>query len=106
MKRQTVIASLLLLLLTLLCLSGPALAAGEEKITASGKVIPLAYDENDKVVVVSIEGADGSYYDVAPEGKGKELLNHAEKNVEAVGHLLKDEDGYEMLMVESYKLLD
>ncbi|HDS15913.1 MAG TPA: hypothetical protein ENN66_04745 [Proteobacteria bacterium] len=104
MQKKTAITLIFVVLLALLL--GAGLAAGTEMITATGKVIPLAYDENDAVVVVSIEEADGTYYDIAPEGRGKELLALAEKTIEAHGQLVKDEDGYEMLRVDSYKVLD
>ncbi|MBN2705556.1 MAG: hypothetical protein JXR89_03850 [Deltaproteobacteria bacterium] len=104
MQKKTTLTLILVVLLALIFGSG--LPAETEMITATGKVIPLAYDENDAVVVVSIEEADGTYYDIAPEGRGKELLALAEKTIEAQGQLVKDEDGYEMLRIDSYKVLE
>lgn len=109
MQRKIAITSICLLLLSLFLAVGQLQAGDEkvdEKLTVAGKIVPLAFDENDKVVVVSIEGTDGSYYDVAPEGKNHELLGLTGKNIEAVGHLIKDEDGYELLLVEAYKIIE
>ena len=102
MKRQIALTMFCLLIFCLFC----GICGASETINISGKVIPLAFDENDKVVAVSIEASDGTYYDIAPEGKGSELLTYSEKSVTVVGHLVKDADGYETLMVDSYNIVE
>jgi hypothetical protein len=80
-------------------------ATEAEVITITGIVIGL-YDDADKLVLVSIQDSDdGSFHDVSPQGKGNELLDLIDKKVKVTGIIVKDEDGFEILNVQSYTIL-
>ncbi|MBN2809957.1 MAG: hypothetical protein JXR80_10740 [Deltaproteobacteria bacterium] len=103
MHKKILLTTVCLMLISLFY-SASIFAAEKNLITTTGTVIAL-FDDNDKVVGVSIESADGAFYDVSNEGKGKELMALVEKRVEATGFLVEDKDGVEMLTIQSYKVL-
>jgi len=103
MSKKLAITSICLIMMVLFC-STTLFAAEAEVITVTGKVIAL-YNDTNKIIGVSIEGTNGLIYDVSMEGKGKELQALIEKKVEVSGVIKKDQDGFEILTVQSFKVL-
>ncbi|MDD5207474.1 MAG: hypothetical protein PHS17_18745 [Desulfobacterales bacterium] len=61
--------------------------------TISGLILPVEWDESDKVVGVVIETADEESFIVDPDTKGRELLKFMHHKVEVTGRVRPGEYG-------------
>ena len=75
-------------------------------ITAMGVVTPAKWDENDKIVGVSIQTLDEKEYIIELNKIGKELITFIHKRVEAMGSLRKRLDGKQVMKIKSYRMID
>ncbi|GEM_PF-4435284 len=91
-------------LLIMFVISVTAFTAYAEKITIVGTVTAIEFDDNDKVVAVTIDTSDG-YYDVSDNSIGKELLKLSDKNITATGIVGEDKDGNRIITIETYEIL-
>ena len=102
MNKKSVITAICLIVISLL-FSATLFATETNVITTTGMVVGL-YDDAEKVTEVYIEGVNSKYYEVSPEGKGKELMTLVDRKVEVSG-IIETEEGYELLIVQSFKIL-
>ncbi len=102
--KKKLLSALVFVLLIMFVISVTAFTAYAEKITIVGTVIAIAFDDNDKVVAVTIDTAEG-YYDVSDNSIGKELLELLDKNITATGIVGEDKDGNRIITIETYKIL-
>ena len=106
MNKKSVVSTICLIVISLL-FSATLFAAEADVITITGLVVGL-YDDANKIEEVYIEVINSKYYEVSPEGKGKELMALVDENVEVSGIIVKDEndeDDYKTLIVQSFKIL-
>jgi len=75
-------------------------------ITAMGVVTPAKWDENDKIVGVSIQTLDEKEYIVKPDKIGKELITFIHNRVEATGSVRKRLDGKQVMKITCYRMID
>lgn len=75
-------------------------------ITAMGVVTPAKWDENDKIVGVSIQTLDEKEYIVESDKIGKELITFIHNRVEAMGSVRKRLDGKQVIKITSYRTID
>jgi hypothetical protein len=88
-------------------LAGSGLAEENSAATIRGEVEAAQYDDQDRVIQVSIFDGEWGAVLVLNEGRGRELLKHVGAIVSATGQLseIDDESGYlYAIRVESYKL--
>lgn len=102
--KKKLLSSLVFVLLIMSVISVTALTAYAEKITIVGTVTAIEFDDNDKVIAVTIDTADG-YYDVSDNAAGKELLKLLDKNITTTGTVGEDKDGNRTITIETYEIL-
>ena len=73
-------------------------------VRVRGVVIAADWDIADNVTGVAIRTADDKEFVVAPYGKGLDLIENLDEEVEAEGTLRKDWDGTLVIHVRSYTL--
>ena len=91
-----------------------------EEVTITGVVNPVEWDDEDNATAVAItvsseiepeeeeeepETIEEDYY-VADNEKGKELLEHIGKTVEATGTVVEDEEGTKTITVIGFKVIE
>jgi biopolymer transport protein ExbD len=102
--KKKLLSALVFVLLSIFVISVTAFTAYAEKITIVGTVTAIELDDNDKVVAVTIDTADG-FYDVSDNSIGKELLKLSDKNITATGIVGEDKDGNRIITIETYEIL-
>jgi len=102
--KKKLLSALVFVLLIMFVISVTAFTAYAEEITIVGTVTAIQFNDNDKVVAVTIDTADG-YYDVSDNSIGKELLELLDKNITATGIVSEDKDGNRIITIETYKIL-
>lgn len=102
--RKKLLSAWVFALLIMFVIIVTAFTAYAEKITIVGTVTPIEFNDNDKVVAVTIDTAEG-YYDVSDNSIGKELLELLDKNITATGIVGEDKDGNRIITIETYKIL-
>ena len=73
-----------------------------KELTVSGLILPVEWDENDKIIGVVIETADEESYIVEGDKKGQELLKLIHQEVEATGRVKEGEYGNLHIKLTSY----
>ncbi|MDF1594212.1 MAG: hypothetical protein P1P89_22100 [Desulfobacterales bacterium] len=68
-----------------------------------GVVVPRTWDENGRVVAITILTHDEDEYHVESDGRGKELKTFIRENVEVLG-TVKPQDGIKVIQVKKFKL--
>jgi len=68
-----------------------------------GVVVPKTWDENGKVVAITILTHDEDEYHVEAGGRGKELKTFIRENVEVLG-TVKPQEGIKVIQVKDFKL--
>ena len=68
-----------------------------------GVVVPRTWDENGKVVAVTILTHDEDEYHVETGGRGTELKTFIRKNVEVLG-TVNPQNGIKVIKVKDFKL--
>ena len=68
-----------------------------------GVVVPRTWDENGRVVAITILTHDEDEYHVENDGRGKELKTFIRKNVEVLG-TVRPQDGIKVIQVKKFKL--
>jgi len=102
MKRKMLLTGIYVLLITfVMCVT--AVTANADEVTITGTVVAASWDDNDKVIAVSIETDDELYY-VSDNPIGKQLLELLDKKVKVTGIAGEDKDGNRTITVESYKI--
>ncbi len=102
--RKKLLSVLVSVLLIMSFISVTHVTAYADKITIVGIVTAIEFDDNDKVVSVTIDTANG-YYDVTDNAAGKELLKLLDKNVSTTGIVGEDKDGNRTITIETYEIL-
>jgi len=74
------------------------------EIKISGIVIPVDWDEEQRVAEVAIATADEREYRIKKTARGKELFGHLQGYVEATGTLSEGKGGGHVLTVKQYAL--
>jgi len=69
-----------------------------------GVVIPRKWDENGRVVAITILTHDEDEYLIENDGRGKELKAFIRENVEVSG-AVRPQDGNKVVQVKKFKLL-
>jgi len=77
-----------------------------EQIIVTGTVWEDEWDDNNNVTAVVIEADDGEQFLVSNEGKGKELLTLAGKNVKVTGVVGEEVDGWKTITVTAYAVIE
>jgi len=80
------------------------LTAVEMSIT--GMVFADDWDDEDNVTAVVIETAEGEFYNVSEDAKGKELYKLVDKNVKVTGTVIEDIDGEKVITVMAYEVME
>jgi tRNA(Ile2) C34 agmatinyltransferase TiaS len=88
----------------LFVLSGGVLAS-DEKVTLVGTIVAADWDEDGNVVVIELETED-AIYELDLSQAGTALLGHVGDTVEVTGSLQEDEDGWEVLVVRSFSVVE
>jgi acylphosphatase len=101
MNRNLLLSGIFSLLISF-ALGQQAFAA--EKITITGTVQPVAFDENNKVTAVCIETKDGPYT-VINNARGKKLHRRVGKDIKVTGIAGKDKDGNTAIVVKKYEIV-
>jgi hypothetical protein len=84
----------------------PALVGGEEReVTLVGTVIESDWDEDGNAIAVELR-TDDEVYSIASVGRGADLLSYDGQLVEVVGTVSVDDDGWNVLSVSSFTLLE
>jgi hypothetical protein len=78
----------------------------EKEQTIRGTLLPIEWDENDRVVQIVLDTPGQVGYLIHPDGRGRELLQLLRQKVEVTGTLKADEAGDFIISVNGYKLLD
>ena len=78
----------------------------EKEQTLRGTLLPIEWDENDRVVQIVLDTPGQVGYLIHSDGKGRELLQLLRQEVEVTGTLKADEEGDFIISVNGYKLLD
>ncbi|MEW6670392.1 MAG: hypothetical protein AB1427_01735 [Thermodesulfobacteriota bacterium] len=68
-----------------------------------GVVVPRTWDENGKVVAITVLTHDEDEYHVENDGRGKELKAFIRENVEVSG-TVKSQDGIKVIRVKEFNL--
>jgi len=68
-----------------------------------GVVVPRTWDENGRVVAITILTHDEDEYHVENDSRGKELKIFIRENVEVFGSV-KSQDGIKVIHVKKFKL--
>ncbi len=76
-----------------------------DKITITGVVVAMDWDDKDNVVAVSIE-TDSELYYVSENAAGEKLRELLDRGVKVTGIPGKDEEGNKTIAVETYEILD
>lgn len=74
------------------------------EIKITGIVIPVDWDEEQRVAEVAIATADEKEYRIKKTASGKQLFGHLQAYVEATGSLSLRKDGGYVLTVKQYLL--
>ena len=69
-----------------------------------GYVVPVDWDNDDKVIEVSIQ-TDNDDFEVDRNGLGRELLDFLDKEVEVTGIVHEDRYGMKRVTVSDYEVL-
>lgn len=102
--KKKLLSALVFVLLSLFVISGTSFTAYAEKITIVGTVIAIEFDDNDKVIAVTLDTAEG-FYDVSDNSIGKELRELSDKNIKATGIVGEDKEGNRIITIETYEIL-
>jgi hypothetical protein len=89
-------------LLVALC---AVVAADDEEMTLVGRVSAVEWDEDGNVLVVELE-TDDAIYELDLSRGGVALLDQVGATVRVTGALSTDEDGWEVLVVYSFTVLE
>jgi len=76
---------------------------GEDMIKIRGVVVPRKWDENGRVVAVTILTHDEDEYYIENDGRGKELKAFIRENVEVSG-TVRPQEGIKVIQVKKFKL--
>ncbi|MCJ7773295.1 MAG: hypothetical protein MUP22_09210, partial [Desulfobacterales bacterium] len=76
----------------------------EYMLKIRGVVVPRTWDENGKVVAITILTHDEDEYHVENDGRGKELKIFIRENVEVLGSV-KPQEGIKVIQVKKFNLL-
>lgn len=71
-------------------------------VTLTGIVIPVDWDDRQRVIAATLATADEKEYRICATKKGKELLASLQHEIEATGVLERDEKGRNVITVRSY----
>jgi len=71
-------------------------------VTLTGIVIPADWNDRQELTAATLATADEREYRIDPRGKGKELLDYLQHQVEATGALGRDEKGRDVITVKRY----
>ncbi len=74
------------------------------EIKIAGILIPVDWDEEQRVAEVAIATADEKEYRIKKTLRGKQLFGHLQAYVEAAGSLSEGKDGGYVLTVRRYEL--
>ena len=77
-----------------------------EKQVISGIVILAQWDENGKVITVTIQTNNENVFFVEHTKTGNELLNLIHKKVEVTGNIRERLDGKKCIGIKSYKTVE
>lgn len=102
--KKKLLSALVFVLLSLFVISVTSFTAYAEKITIVGTVIAIEFDDNDKVIAVTLDTAEG-FYDVSDNSIGKELRELSDKNIKATGIVGEDKEGNRIITIETYEIL-
>lgn len=76
---------------------------GDDMIKIRGVVVPRKWDENGRVVAITILTHDEDEYHIENDGRGKELKAFIRENVEVSGKV-KPQNGIKVIQVKKFKL--
>lgn len=77
-------------------------ARKKSAVTLTGIVIPTEWDEEQRLVGVSLATADEKEYRIGATKKGRELFHYLQQQVEIAGDLSLDENGRPVITVRRY----
>jgi len=73
-----------------------------QSATLTGIVIPADWNDDQEVVAVALATPDEKEYRIDVNRKGRELLDHLQRQVEVTGPLSEDEKGRRVVTVRRY----
>jgi hypothetical protein len=73
-----------------------------QNTTLTGIVIPVGWNDNHEVIAAALATDDEKEYRIGSNRKGRELLTHLQRQVDATGSLGEDEKGGWLIMVKRY----
>ena len=76
------------------------------EMSITGTVFADDWDDKDNVTAVVIETAEGEFYNVSENAKGKELYKLVDKNVKVTGTVVEDIDGEKVITVMAYEVME
>lgn len=76
---------------------------GGHMLKIKGVVVPRTWDENGRVITVTVLTHDEDEYLIENKGRGKELKAFIQQDVEVLG-TLKPRDGIKVIQVKRFKL--
>ncbi|MGA1796321.1 MAG: hypothetical protein ACMUIL_10735 [bacterium] len=78
----------------------------KKKVTLTGIITAVDWDEDDNVIAVSISTPDEEEYIIEDTPEGAELLDLVFQNIRVTGVIEEDEYGDKIITVESYEVLE
>ena len=78
----------------------------KKKVTLTGIITAVDWDEDDNVIAVSISTPDEEEYIIEDTPEGEELLDLVFQNVRVTGVIEEDEYGDKIIIIESYEVLE
>ncbi|MGA1845375.1 MAG: hypothetical protein ACMUIS_12495 [bacterium] len=78
----------------------------KKKVTLTGIITAVDWDEDDNVIAVSISTPDEEEYIIEDTPEGEELLDLVFQNIRVTGVIEEDEYGDKIITVESYEVLE
>ena len=78
----------------------------KKKVTLTGIITAVDWDEDDNVIAVSISTPEEEEYIIEDTPEGEELLDLVFQNVRVTGVIEEDEYGDRIITVESYEVLE
>lgn len=79
--------------------------AADGKITITGVITPIDWDDEDNIVAISISTSEEEEYIVEDSPLGEELFNLINEYVKVTGFIEEDEYGDKTISVVNYKLI-
>ncbi len=106
MKRNKYLSIVTLWLFAFAFLFSSTVGFTAVEVSITGTVFADDWDDEDNVTAVIIETADGEFYNVSEDAKGKELYKLVDKNVKVTGTVIEDIEGEKVITVMAYEVME